>query len=141
MRFGIYCEMQTPPGKPHYDLTWEVMRQIEHADEMGFDDALLADGRNLIGTVDLRQWKRHVNALRALNDVGVGHDVAVGIEDEAGPYCSLASDDHPGISPIRIGLRPVTVDQYLDHTRVHATDQLPDSIIELHERTARFLAE
>src|SRR5438105_1558605 len=37
MRFGIYCELQTPPGKPHYDMTWEIMRQIEHADECGFD--------------------------------------------------------------------------------------------------------
>lgn len=37
MRFGIYCEMQAPPGKSHYDLTWEIMRQIEHADECGFD--------------------------------------------------------------------------------------------------------
>src|SRR5207253_9763401 len=37
MRFGIYCEIQTPPGKPHYDMTWEIMRQIEHADECGFD--------------------------------------------------------------------------------------------------------
>jgi len=37
MRFGIYCEMQTLPGKSHYDLTWEIMRQIEHADQCGFD--------------------------------------------------------------------------------------------------------
>ena len=37
MRFGIYCEMQTPPDKSHYDQTWEIMRQIEHADESGFD--------------------------------------------------------------------------------------------------------
>jgi alkanesulfonate monooxygenase SsuD/methylene tetrahydromethanopterin reductase-like flavin-dependent oxidoreductase (luciferase family) len=37
MRFGIYCEMQTPPGKSHYDMTWEIMRQIEHADDLGFD--------------------------------------------------------------------------------------------------------
>ncbi len=37
MRFGIYCEMQNPPGKSHYDLTWEIMRQIEHADDRGFD--------------------------------------------------------------------------------------------------------
>ena len=29
--------MQTPPGKSHYDLTWEIMRQIEHADQCGFD--------------------------------------------------------------------------------------------------------
>jgi alkanesulfonate monooxygenase SsuD/methylene tetrahydromethanopterin reductase-like flavin-dependent oxidoreductase (luciferase family) len=37
MRFGIYCEMQTAPGKSFYDMTWEIMRQIEHADEVGFD--------------------------------------------------------------------------------------------------------
>ncbi len=37
MRFGIYCEMQTPPGKPHSKMTWEILRQIEHADQVGFD--------------------------------------------------------------------------------------------------------
>ena len=37
MRFGIYCEMQTPPGKSYHEMTWEIMRQIEHADESGFD--------------------------------------------------------------------------------------------------------
>jgi alkanesulfonate monooxygenase SsuD/methylene tetrahydromethanopterin reductase-like flavin-dependent oxidoreductase (luciferase family) len=37
MRFGIYAEMQTPPGKPHTQMTWEILRQIEHADAVGFD--------------------------------------------------------------------------------------------------------
>ncbi len=37
MRFGIYCEIQTPPGKSHYEAIWDVMRQIEHADDCGFD--------------------------------------------------------------------------------------------------------
>ncbi len=37
MRFGIYAEMQTPLGKSHYDMTWEILRQIEHADQAGFD--------------------------------------------------------------------------------------------------------
>ncbi|MGH9704039.1 MAG: LLM class flavin-dependent oxidoreductase [Candidatus Acidiferrales bacterium] len=37
MRFGIYCEMQTPPGKSHSKQTWEILRQIEHADQSGFD--------------------------------------------------------------------------------------------------------
>jgi alkanesulfonate monooxygenase SsuD/methylene tetrahydromethanopterin reductase-like flavin-dependent oxidoreductase (luciferase family) len=37
MRFGIYCEIQTPPGKSHHEMIWEIMRQIEHADESGFD--------------------------------------------------------------------------------------------------------
>jgi alkanesulfonate monooxygenase SsuD/methylene tetrahydromethanopterin reductase-like flavin-dependent oxidoreductase (luciferase family) len=29
--------MQTPPGKPHEQMTWETFRQIEHADAVGFD--------------------------------------------------------------------------------------------------------
>ena len=43
MRFGIYTEMQTPPGKSHYDMTWEIFRQIEHADQVGFDVYSLID--------------------------------------------------------------------------------------------------
>lgn len=37
MRFGIYCEIQTAPGKSHSEMIWEIVRQIEHADQMGFD--------------------------------------------------------------------------------------------------------
>lgn len=37
MRFGIYAEIQTPPGKPHAEMIWEILRQIEHADQVGFD--------------------------------------------------------------------------------------------------------
>jgi alkanesulfonate monooxygenase SsuD/methylene tetrahydromethanopterin reductase-like flavin-dependent oxidoreductase (luciferase family) len=37
MRFGIYTEMQTPLEKPHAELTWEIMRQIEHEDAVGFE--------------------------------------------------------------------------------------------------------
>src|ERR1700745_2834724 len=37
MRFGIYAEMQTPPGKSHSAMTWEILRQIEHADQVGFE--------------------------------------------------------------------------------------------------------
>ena len=37
MRFGIYAEMQNPPGKSYEDLTWEIFQQIEHADRAGFD--------------------------------------------------------------------------------------------------------
>jgi alkanesulfonate monooxygenase SsuD/methylene tetrahydromethanopterin reductase-like flavin-dependent oxidoreductase (luciferase family) len=37
MRFGIYSEIQTPPGKSHHDMIWEIIRQIEHADDSGFD--------------------------------------------------------------------------------------------------------
>ncbi len=37
MWFGIYVEMQNPPGKSHAQLTWEILSQIEHADQVGFD--------------------------------------------------------------------------------------------------------
>jgi flavin-dependent trigonelline monooxygenase, oxygenase component len=37
MRFGVYVEMQCPPGKSYAELTWEIFRQIEHADQVGFD--------------------------------------------------------------------------------------------------------
>ena len=37
MRFGIYAEIQNPPGKPHDQMLWEIFRQIEHADQVGFD--------------------------------------------------------------------------------------------------------
>ncbi|MFZ0637428.1 MAG: LLM class flavin-dependent oxidoreductase [Candidatus Acidiferrales bacterium] len=37
MRFGIYAEIQTPTGKSHSEMIWEIMRQIQHADSVGFD--------------------------------------------------------------------------------------------------------
>jgi hypothetical protein len=37
MRFGIYAEIQCPPEMSHYDLTWEIVRQMIHADAVGFD--------------------------------------------------------------------------------------------------------
>ncbi|MFQ5776412.1 MAG: LLM class flavin-dependent oxidoreductase [Terriglobia bacterium] len=43
MRFGIYVEMQRPPGKPHHELTWEIFQQIEHADQLGFDTYSMID--------------------------------------------------------------------------------------------------
>ena len=37
MRFGIYTETQCPSEKSHYDLTWEIVGQMIHADEAGCD--------------------------------------------------------------------------------------------------------
>jgi alkanesulfonate monooxygenase SsuD/methylene tetrahydromethanopterin reductase-like flavin-dependent oxidoreductase (luciferase family) len=37
LRFGLYAELQTPPAKPHAELYREIMRQMEHADQVGFD--------------------------------------------------------------------------------------------------------
>jgi flavin-dependent trigonelline monooxygenase, oxygenase component len=36
-RLGIYAEMQTAPGKDHAEMPWEILWQIEHADQVGFD--------------------------------------------------------------------------------------------------------
>jgi flavin-dependent trigonelline monooxygenase, oxygenase component len=37
MQFGLYAELQNPPGKPHAELYAELLRQMEHADQVGFD--------------------------------------------------------------------------------------------------------
>jgi alkanesulfonate monooxygenase SsuD/methylene tetrahydromethanopterin reductase-like flavin-dependent oxidoreductase (luciferase family) len=37
MRFGLYAEMQTPPGKPHAEVYRDLLGQMEHADRAGFD--------------------------------------------------------------------------------------------------------
>jgi alkanesulfonate monooxygenase SsuD/methylene tetrahydromethanopterin reductase-like flavin-dependent oxidoreductase (luciferase family) len=37
LRFGLYAEMQAPPPKPHAELYRELIGQMEHADQMGFD--------------------------------------------------------------------------------------------------------
>ncbi len=37
MRFGLYAEMQTPPERAHVEVYQELMRQMEHADQVGFD--------------------------------------------------------------------------------------------------------
>lgn len=37
LRFGLYAELQTPPGKPHAEMYREFMQQMEHADRVGFD--------------------------------------------------------------------------------------------------------
>src|SRR2546425_8958748 len=37
MRFGLYAELQTPLDKPPAELYAEIMRQMEHADQVGFD--------------------------------------------------------------------------------------------------------
>ncbi len=37
LKFGLYAELQTPPNKPHAELYSEILRQMEHADQVGFD--------------------------------------------------------------------------------------------------------
>src|SRR5262245_42996746 len=35
LRFGLYAELQNPPGKPHAELYADILRQMEHADQAG----------------------------------------------------------------------------------------------------------
>jgi alkanesulfonate monooxygenase SsuD/methylene tetrahydromethanopterin reductase-like flavin-dependent oxidoreductase (luciferase family) len=37
MRFGLYAEMQTPLERSHTQTYLDLMRQMEHADQVGFD--------------------------------------------------------------------------------------------------------
>jgi alkanesulfonate monooxygenase SsuD/methylene tetrahydromethanopterin reductase-like flavin-dependent oxidoreductase (luciferase family) len=37
MRFGLYAEMQTPLDRSHVEMYRDLMRQMEHADQVGFD--------------------------------------------------------------------------------------------------------
>ena len=37
MRFSIYTEVQSWPGKPYDRLYGEVLEQIENADRLGYD--------------------------------------------------------------------------------------------------------
>jgi alkanesulfonate monooxygenase SsuD/methylene tetrahydromethanopterin reductase-like flavin-dependent oxidoreductase (luciferase family) len=37
LRFGLYAELQTPLDKPHAEVYREIVRQMEHADEVGID--------------------------------------------------------------------------------------------------------
>ncbi len=37
LKFGLYAELQTPPTKPHAELYTELLQQMEHADQAGFD--------------------------------------------------------------------------------------------------------
>jgi alkanesulfonate monooxygenase SsuD/methylene tetrahydromethanopterin reductase-like flavin-dependent oxidoreductase (luciferase family) len=37
MRFEVYTEMQAPEGVDHYKLYWNTMKQVEYADQMGYE--------------------------------------------------------------------------------------------------------
>ncbi len=62
------------------------------ADEFGFEDAALADW-HLSGGVAHGQGQGDANALCAFDDVGVGHDISVRVNDHAGADGMLADDE------------------------------------------------
>src|SRR3984957_12885295 len=76
----------------HVDLQDSEIRLFMKADEPCINDVLLADGRDLIGEIDGRQGKRNADALGSLDNVRVGDDVAVGIDDNSGADCVLSGD-------------------------------------------------
>ena len=43
MRFGLYSELQGPPGKPHVQTYGEILEVIEHADRLGYHNYSLVE--------------------------------------------------------------------------------------------------
>jgi len=37
LRFGTYTEIQSPPGRSHAELIWDIVALAEHTDQNGFD--------------------------------------------------------------------------------------------------------
>lgn len=37
LRFGTYTEIQSPPGRNHAELIWDIVALAEHTDQRGFD--------------------------------------------------------------------------------------------------------
>src|SRR5215471_9974931 len=57
--------------------------------------------------------EHHPHLLRARHNVGVGDNVAVGIDDRTGSETPLASDDQAGVAVVRIFNRTMTRDEHL----------------------------
>jgi alkanesulfonate monooxygenase SsuD/methylene tetrahydromethanopterin reductase-like flavin-dependent oxidoreductase (luciferase family) len=43
LKFGLYAELQCPPHKPHAEFYAEFVRQMAHADQVGFDVCSVID--------------------------------------------------------------------------------------------------
>ncbi len=56
---------------------------LVHTDEPCLHDSLFAHGQNLVGKVHRRHGQSHVDALRPLDHVSVGDNVAVRVHDHS----------------------------------------------------------
>ena len=75
----------------------------------------------------------NVDGLRAVDDVGVGDDVAVGINDDAGADGAVAFDDGGILAAFGGFGGPVAGDEDLDYGGGNAVDESFDGGVELVE--------
>src|ERR1039458_3438545 len=101
-----------------------------HTHGARFKDAAFPRRYGAAGVAGQRQ--RDADALRALDDVGVGHDVTVGIDDDSGANGVLAHDES-GLRPVLFVQRAVAGDQNLDDRGRYFGGETFQSIVELHE--------
>ena len=78
------------------------------------------------------QGQSYADALRAFDDVGVGHDVAVGIDDDSGADGVLAHDES-GLGAAFFVQRAVAGDQNLDYRGRYFGGETFEGIVDLHE--------
>ena len=87
------------------------------------------------GRIAHGQRQRDANALRAFDHVGVGHDVAGGIDDDAGADRLLA-DDESGLSAALFAQGAVSGDENLHHGGRNFGGEAFESLIELDQGLA-----
>ena len=128
---GRCCESRGQRGKILLvDLEQSEIGFLMNTDESRFEDVAFADGHGAAGIAG--QGQGDANALRAFDDVGVGHDVAGGIDDHAGADGMLAHDES-GLSAVLFVHRAVAGDQDLNYGGRHFCGETLQSIVELHE--------
>ena len=86
------------------------------------------DGAAVVGG----QGQSYADALRAFDDVGVGHDVAVGIDDDSGADGVLAHDES-GLRAVLFVQRAIAGDENLNHRGGYFGGETFQGIVDLHE--------
>ncbi len=86
-----------------------------NADQLCLNDVLLAYRLNL-REVERRHGQHDADAMRSLDHVRVGHDVAVGIHNHAGTDCMLPRDQG-GLTAIAFFDWSIAGNENLNHRR------------------------
>jgi hypothetical protein len=81
--------------------------------------------------------KGNTDALRAFYHVGVGNDVATGVDDDAGAE-GLLADDERGLLAILFVDRAISGDEDLDHGGRNLGGESLEGITELCQTVGRF---
>jgi hypothetical protein len=76
-----------------FDLQQGEVAFLMDADKLGVDEVTFADGGDVERRVSGGQGKQDPDALGTFDDVGVGHDISVRIDDDAGADAALAGDE------------------------------------------------